>query len=56
VRRRPGRAGRPDTFYLRWAVAYVKRLAAGSRRPVKDLAENPPVRIVTFIYDRAGRP
>ncbi len=51
VRRRPGRAGRPDSFYLVWAVAYVKRLATGSRRPVKDLAEHPPKDIRGYVSD-----
>jgi hypothetical protein len=51
ARRRPGRAGRSDSFYLAWAVAYVDRLAAGSRRPVKDLAEHPPVVIRGYRSD-----
>ena len=37
--RRPGRAGREDAYYLAFAVAYVQRLAQGSRRPIQDLAE-----------------
>ncbi|GEM_PF-4251650 len=51
ARRRPGRAGRPDSFYLPWAVAYVERLAAGSRRPTKDLAANPPAVVKGFVSD-----
>lgn len=51
ARRRPGRGGRPDSFYLAWAVAYVERLAAGSLRPVKDLAENPPTAIKGYVSD-----
>jgi len=50
-RRRPGRAGRTDSYYLVWAVAYVKRLAAGSRRPVKDLTEHPPKVITGYVSD-----
>jgi hypothetical protein len=50
-RRRPGRAGRSDSFYLAWAVGYVERLGAGSRRPVKDLAEHPPKIIRGYISD-----
>jgi len=30
--------GRDDAFYARLAVEYVQRLAAGSARPVKDVA------------------
>ncbi|MDP9327331.1 MAG: hypothetical protein M3P10_03895 [Actinomycetota bacterium] len=45
---RTGRAGRSDTFYVRWAAAYVDRLHAGSRRPVKDIAEDPAVWIKGF--------
>jgi hypothetical protein len=48
VAKRPGRAGRPDEFYARWAAAYVERLAAGSGHPVSDLATRPPVRIEGF--------
>lgn len=51
VRRRPGRAGRTDSFYLVWAVAYVERLAAGSRRPVKDLTKHPPKVIKGYVSD-----
>jgi hypothetical protein len=51
ARRRPGRPGRPDSYYLAWAKAYVERLAEGSRRPVKDLVEHPPVRISGYISD-----
>jgi hypothetical protein len=50
-RRRPGRAGRPDSFYLVWAVAYVERLKVGSRHPVKDLAEHPPKVVRGYISD-----
>jgi hypothetical protein len=51
VRRRPGRAGRLDSFYLAWAAAYVEQLAAGSRRPVRDLAEHPPKVIRGYVSD-----
>lgn len=50
-RRRPGRRGRTDSYYLVWAVAYVERLAAGSRRPVKDLTERPPKVIRGYVSD-----
>jgi hypothetical protein len=43
--RRPGRAGRTDEYYVRWAAAYIERVAAGSRHPIKDLAADPPVQI-----------
>lgn len=49
VKRRPGRAGRADDFYLAFAVAYVARLAKGSRRPVQDLAERPPKAIKGYV-------
>jgi hypothetical protein len=49
ARRRPGRGGRPDSYYLIWAQAYVERLAAGSRRPIKDLAERPPRAIKGYV-------
>jgi hypothetical protein len=48
VGRRPGRAGRPDAFYARWAEAYVDRLAKGSRSPIKDLAADPPFQMEGF--------
>jgi hypothetical protein len=51
ARRRPGRAGRPDAYYLPWVVAYVQRLAKGSPRPIKDLAEKPPARISGYVSD-----
>jgi hypothetical protein len=51
AKRRPGRAGRHDSFYLAWAEAYVERLAAGSRRPIKDLAERPPRTIRGYVSD-----
>jgi hypothetical protein len=51
AKRRPGRAGRPDEFYLAWAVAYIQRMAAGSRRPVLDLAESPPAAITGYVSD-----
>jgi hypothetical protein len=50
-RRRPGRRGRTDSYYLPWAVAYVERLAVGSRRPVKDLTESPPRAIRGYVSD-----
>jgi hypothetical protein len=49
VPRRPGRAGRPEDFYLAWAVAYADRIRAGSRSPIKDLARRPPVRIEGYV-------
>ncbi len=51
VPRRPGRKGRSDEFYAVWAVAYVGRLKAGSRRPVKDLAMTPPIHIRGHVSD-----
>jgi hypothetical protein len=51
AKRRPGRAGRRDSFYLPFAVAYVKRLAEGSSRPVMDLAEHPPRAIKGYVSD-----
>jgi len=48
VGRRPGRAGRSDEFYVRWAEAYIDLLARGSRSPIKDLARHPPVKIDGF--------
>lgn len=36
-RQRPGRGGRDDIFYARWASSYVAALNRGSRSPVKDL-------------------
>ncbi len=35
---RPGTAGRPDRYFAEWAFAYAKKLAEGSRSPIKDLA------------------
>ncbi len=35
---RPGSAGRPDRYFAEWAFAYAKKLAEGSRSPIKDLA------------------
>ncbi len=52
VPKRTGRAGRSDEFYARWAAAYVERLQRGSRRPVRDLATRPPVRIAGFDSSR----
>lgn len=37
--RRPGRRGRDDATYAVWAARYVKTCAAGSRRPIADLAK-----------------
>jgi hypothetical protein len=54
VPRRPGRTGRPDSFYLAWAVAYVERLRAGSRRPAAELAMDPPVRIEGYVSGEDG--
>jgi hypothetical protein len=51
VARKPGRAGRPDTYYAIWSEAYVERIRAGSRTPVKDLALDPPVRIQGYVSD-----
>jgi hypothetical protein len=54
ARKRPGRAGRSDTFYLPWAAAYVERLGAGSRHPVKDLAAHPPAVIEGYVSRRGS--
>ena len=35
---RPGGAVRSDRYYAEWAFAYAKKLAEGSRSPIKDLA------------------
>ena len=35
---RVGSAGRPDSQYAEWAFRYAKKLAEGSRSPIKDLA------------------
>jgi hypothetical protein len=43
VRRRPGRGGRPNAYYALWAEAYVRLVAAGSRRPIVELAADPVV-------------
>jgi hypothetical protein len=51
AKRRPGRAGRADAYYLAFAMAYVERLAEGSRRPVQDLAEHPPKAIKGYVSD-----
>jgi hypothetical protein len=48
VPRRPGRAGRSDEYYAVWAAAYITRLRVGSRRPVSDLAADPPILIEGF--------
>ena len=49
ARRWPGRAERPDSYYLIWVQAYVERLAAGSHWPIKDLAERPPWAIKGYV-------
>lgn len=36
---RPGGSGRDDRSYLPWAVGYDERVRAGSRSPIKDLAQ-----------------
>jgi hypothetical protein len=51
AKRRPGRAGREDAYYLAFALAYVERLAEGSRRPIQDLAERPPKAIKGYVSD-----
>jgi hypothetical protein len=51
AKRRPGRAGREDAYYLIFAVAYIERLAEGSRRPIQDLAERPPKAIKGYVSD-----
>ncbi|MGH2660719.1 MAG: hypothetical protein ACRDHS_13935 [Actinomycetota bacterium] len=53
VPKRTGRAGRSDGFYARWAAAYVERLQRGSRHPVSDLVNRPPVTIAGFASSRA---
>jgi hypothetical protein len=56
VPHRPGRSGRSDTYYVRWAAAYVDRIRSGSRHPVKDIAETPPVWMGDFEqWSRAKR-
>jgi len=52
--RRPGRAGRSDRYYVAWAVAYLERVAAGSRHPIKDLAADPPIHIEGVLAGRGG--
>jgi len=42
---RPGRGGRDDLFYAIWAAAYVERLLAGDRTPVRSLGEDPPIEL-----------
>jgi hypothetical protein len=34
----PGATGRSDRYYAEWAFAYAKKLAEGSRSPIKELA------------------
>ncbi len=36
---RPGRAGRPDGFYARWAQRYIEAMKAESRSPIQRLIE-----------------
>lgn len=49
VARRPGRKGRGDLHYATWAAAYIERLDAGSRTPIKDLAAKPPIRVQGYV-------
>jgi len=49
VTRRPGRRGRGDLHYATWAAAYVARLEAGSRTPIKDLSHVPPITIEGYV-------
>ncbi len=55
---RPGSAGRPDRQYAEWAFRYAKKLAEGSRSPIKDLAaehERSPGQVRDLIHDARVR-
>lgn len=55
---RPGSAGRPDRQYAEWAFRYAKKLAEGSRSPIKDLAAEHgrnPGQVRDLIHDARVR-
>ena len=55
---RPGSAGRPDRYFAEWAFAYAKKLAEGSRSPIKDLAAEhgrTPGQVRDLIHDARVR-
>lgn len=55
---RPGSAGRPDRYFAEWAFAYAKKLAEGSRSPIKDLAAEhgrSPGQVRDLIHDARVR-
>ncbi len=55
---RPGTAGRPDRYFAEWAFAYAKKLAEGSRSPIKDLAAEHggnPGQVRDLIHDARVR-
>jgi len=55
---RPGSAGRPDRQYAEWAFRYAKKLAEGSRSPIKDLAaehDRSPGQVRDLIHDARVR-
>jgi hypothetical protein len=55
---RPGSAGRPDRQYAEWAFRYAKKLAEGSRSPIKDLAAEhgrSPGQVRDLIHDARVR-
>ena len=55
---RPGSAGRPDRHYAEWAFRYAKKLAEGSRSPIKDLAAEHgrnPGQVRDLIHDARVR-
>ncbi len=55
TRQRPGRRGRPISYYLQWAMRYVELVDRGSTRVNRDLAErfDLPVATVTQIISTA---
>ena len=55
---RPGTPGRPDRYYAEWAFRYAKKLAEGSRSPIKDLAAEHgrnPGQVRDLIHDARVR-
>ncbi len=54
----PGATGRSDRYYAEWAFAYAKKLAEGSRSPIKDLAAEhgrSPGQVRDLIHDARVR-
>jgi hypothetical protein len=54
----PGNTGRSDRYYAEWAFAYAKKLAEGSRSPIKDLAAEhgrSPGQVRDLIHDARVR-